>query len=81
MVMAMGISSVLDSSGNMPFSYPCGFGTIVYSGLTMYPTHQQENECTQAAIAYIRKHYPNENEQQQRKEGTLAQHQREAGAH
>jgi hypothetical protein len=78
MVMAMGTSPILDSSGDMPASNPCGFGTIVYSGLTMYPTHQQENECTEAAIAYIRKHYPNENEQQQRKEGTLAQHQREA---
>ena len=26
----------------------------------MYPTHKQENECTDAAIAYIKKHYPNE---------------------
>ena len=26
----------------------------------MFPTHKQENECTDAAIAYIRKHYPNE---------------------
>ena len=26
----------------------------------MCPTHKQENECTEAAIAYIRKHYPNE---------------------
>jgi hypothetical protein len=78
MVMAMGISSVLDSSGNMPASYPRGFGTELYSSVTMYPSHQQENECTQAAIAYLRKHYPNENEQQQRQEGTLAQHQREA---
>ena len=79
MVMAMGTSSILDSSGDMRNSNPCGFGTILYSGLIMYPSHQQENECTEAALAYIRKHYPNENEQQQRKEGTLAQHQREAG--
>jgi hypothetical protein len=77
MVMALGTSSVLDSSGNMPDTNPCGFGTIVYSGLTMYPSHQQENECTEAAIAYIRKHYPNENEQQQRKKRFVAQHQRE----
>ena len=79
MVMALGTSSVLDSSGDLPASNPCGFGTIVYSSLTMYPSHQQENECTEAAIAYIRKHYPNENEQQQRKERSVAQHQREAG--
>jgi hypothetical protein len=81
MVMAMGISSVLDSSGNLFASNPCGFGTKPYSGLTMYPTHQQENECTQAAIAYIKQHYPNENEQPERKERSLAQHQRETGAH
>jgi hypothetical protein len=78
MVMAMGSSSVLDSSGNLFASNPCGFGTIVYSG-TMYPTHQQENECTEAAIAYIKQHYPNENEQPERKERSVAQHQREAG--
>jgi hypothetical protein len=79
MVMAMGTSSILDSSGDMPASYPCGFGTKPYSGLTMYPTHQQENECTEAAIAYIKQHYPNENEQPERKERSVAQHQREAG--
>lgn len=81
MVMALGTGSVLASSGTLPNTYPCRFGTILYSSLTMYPSHQQENECTQAAIAYIKKHYPNENEQPERKERTLAQHQRKEEAH
>jgi hypothetical protein len=81
MVMALGTSPILDSSGNLPAINPCGFGTELYSSLTMYPTHQQENECTEAAIAYIKQHYPNENEQPERKERSVAQHQREAGAH
>lgn len=80
MVMALGAFSILDSSGTMPDTNPCGFGTIVYSGLIMYPSHQQENECTEAAIAYIRKHYPNENDKPERKERPLAQHQRKEEA-
>lgn len=80
MVMDLGTGSILDSSGNLPTSNPCGFGTIVYSGLTMYPSHQQENECTEAAIAYIRKHYSQNNEQPERTERSVAQHQRKEEA-
>jgi len=83
--MVLGACSVMDSYGTMVATNPCGFGTIVYSSLysrlIMYPSHKQENECTDAAIAYIRKHYHNENDKPERKERTLAQHQRKEEAH